>query len=86
LGCLELARLGRPWLITAIVLGVFEVTVVLLLRAHYTIDVFAGGVAALWVGSIAPRLAAPVDARLDSWTKPIKPPVRSKPTRPVSRA
>ena len=48
LGATQLARYGRRWL-TGLAIGVvvFEVTTVLALRAHYTMDVFAGIVAAL---------------------------------------
>jgi membrane-associated phospholipid phosphatase len=38
----------------------FEIAAVLILRAHYTMDVFTGAVTALWVAhfcdSVAPRL------------------------------
>lgn len=48
LGAMELARLGRPWLTTVgVVIVCFEVAAVLVLRAHYTMDVFTGGVTAL---------------------------------------
>src|SRR5262249_34189720 len=41
LGAIELGRLGRPWLkVVGVLLAVFEATVVLALRAHYTMDVF----------------------------------------------
>jgi hypothetical protein len=60
-GASEVARLRRPWLTgIAFSLVVFEVVVVLILRAHYTMDVFTGALAAWWVAtlteSIAPRL------------------------------
>ncbi len=61
----ELARLrrrGLAWLGAA--LAIFEATAVLLLRAHYTMDIFAGAMTALWVAGIADRLAAPVDRLL----------------------
>lgn len=47
LGAIELGRLRRPW-ITALgtVIVLFEVATVLILRAHYTMDVFTGGVTA----------------------------------------
>jgi hypothetical protein len=46
----ELARLGRRWLtVTAVLVVIFEVIVVLVLRAHYTIDVVTGILAALCV-------------------------------------
>lgn len=60
-GAIELARLRRPWLTAfALVVVMFEIMTVLILRAHYTMDVFAGSVTALSVAalcdSIAPRL------------------------------
>jgi hypothetical protein len=60
-GALEISRLRLKWLTVAAVLIVaVEVATVLVLRAHYTMDVFTGIVAALWVSkmseSIAPRL------------------------------
>jgi hypothetical protein len=60
-GAIELSRLRRNWLtITAVLLVFFEVATVLILRAHYTMDVFTGILAALWVahfsGQISPRL------------------------------
>ena len=61
-GAIELARLGRAWLTTlAVCVVIFEVAAVLLLRAHYTMDVFTGALAAVCVaqicGAIAKRLA-----------------------------
>jgi hypothetical protein len=60
-GAIEISRLHRRWLtVTAVLIVVFEIATVLVLRAHYTMDVFTGIVAALWVSkmgeSIAPRL------------------------------
>jgi len=47
---LELARLKKPWLTAvAVVVVIFEVGVVLVLRAHYTMDVVTGILAALYV-------------------------------------
>jgi hypothetical protein len=47
LGAIELARLRRHWITaTGIVVVFFEVATVLILRAHYTMDVFTGGVTA----------------------------------------
>ncbi len=47
---IELARL-RKWWLTAVALTVviFEIVVVLVLRAHYTMDVVTGVLAALYV-------------------------------------
>lgn len=64
-GCLELARWGGT---TGIVAGalivLLEVTAVLVLRAHYTMDVFTGAVTALWVASVASGLGAWLDPLL----------------------
>src|SRR5919108_4474653 len=49
-GAIEISRLRRPWLtVCSILLVLFEVAAVIVLRAHYTMDVFAGILAALWV-------------------------------------
>jgi len=62
LGATELARFGRPWVTgLAVLIVVFEVTTVLVLRAHYTMDVFTGGIAALYVASVIGRIAPPID-------------------------
>ncbi len=63
-GCMELARLGRKWLWLAVAVAVFEITVVLVLRAHWTMDVFTGLVVALWVGSWVGKVAGWVDGKV----------------------
>lgn len=56
LGALEIGALNQPSLqILATSIVVFEVAVVLLLRAHWTMDVFAGIVAALWAHDFSVR-------------------------------
>jgi hypothetical protein len=61
-GCLELAHYGgTPGAVAGTLIALFEVASVLVLRAHYTMDVFAGAVTALWVWSVAGVLAPPVD-------------------------
>jgi membrane-associated phospholipid phosphatase len=66
-GGIELAHLGKRWL-TAIAVGIvlFEMAAVLILRAHYTMDVFAGFLAALCVA----QLCTKVSPRLDAWLSP----------------
>jgi hypothetical protein len=55
-GALELARLRNRWLTLAgIAAAVLEVVAVLTLRAHYTMDVITGILAALWVSSLLSR-------------------------------
>jgi len=50
----ELARLRNTWLtICAILLVLFEVSAVIALRAHYTMDVFTGLLAALSVAAVS---------------------------------
>ena len=61
-GATELARFRRPWLTLAVVfLVLFEIAAVLVLRAHYTMDVFTGIVAALWVAHLCERLSPSID-------------------------
>ena len=58
----EIARLKKPWLTAlAILVVLFEIAAVLILRAHYVMDVFTGAIAALWVASIIERVSKPVD-------------------------
>ncbi len=56
---LELARLKKRWLtVVAIVIVIFEVVVVLVLRAHYTMDVITGIFAAFCVAWGVQKLSA----------------------------
>jgi hypothetical protein len=61
-GALELSRLRRNWLtVFAVLIVIFEVATVLVLRAHYTMDVFTGIVAALWVAHFSERVSPRID-------------------------
>lgn len=66
LGAMELARVGKRWL-TAAAAGIvlFEAATVLVLRAHYTLDVFTGLVTGLYAAYLAERIAtySPSEAR-----------------------
>ena len=66
-GGIELARLGKRWL-TAVAVGIvlFEIAAVLILRAHYTMDVFTGLLAAFCVAQVCTG----VSPRLDAWLSP----------------
>ncbi len=63
----EIATLGIPWL-TAVAVGVavLEAVVVLVLRAHWTMDVFTAVFAALFASAAATSLAPRGDALLRS--------------------
>ena len=64
-GCLELAHQAGPLGAAAgLVIAAIEMFAVLVLRAHYTLDVFAGAVTALWAWSVAWHLAPLADARM----------------------
>ncbi len=66
-GAIELSRLRRAWLTAlAILIACFEVATVLILRAHYTMDVFTGIVAALWIAHLAERISPRLDRLLNS--------------------
>ena len=53
LGAIEIARIGPLWLgITAGVVALLEATTVIVLRAHYTMDVLAAACAA-WCAATA---------------------------------
>jgi hypothetical protein len=63
-GAIELGRLGPRWLPIAAALILFEVATVLLLWAHYTMDVYAGAITAVCMVLVADRLAPPCDRAL----------------------
>jgi hypothetical protein len=58
LGATELWREGKPWLrVLAVGLAAFEITTVLVLRAHYTMDVFTGFVTAILAAVAAEQIS-----------------------------
>jgi hypothetical protein len=59
-------HLGAIGIALGIFIAVFEITVVLILRAHYTMDVFTGAITALYVQQVAVKLAPFVDQWLSS--------------------
>lgn len=65
LGAIEICQLG-PWWLGAItvVVALGEALIVLVLRAHYTLDVIAGAFAAWFAADMAARLAPFVDGWL----------------------
>jgi membrane-associated phospholipid phosphatase len=61
----QLARRRLPGLLTlGIVLAVFEIATVIVLRAHYTMDVIAGAIAALWAAHAADYVGPWLDRAL----------------------
>ena len=66
-GATELGRLRKPWLTASSILVVFfELAAVIVLRAHYTMDIFTGLLAALCVAAIS----GPITRRLASTKNP----------------
>jgi membrane-associated phospholipid phosphatase len=64
-GSIELGRFGGRLLrVAALVVGLFLTLSVVVLRAHYTMDVYAGAVTALMVALVSRRLAGPFDRGL----------------------
>jgi hypothetical protein len=64
-GAVELSRFHRKWLtVMAVLIVLFEVATVLILRAHYTMDIFTGILAALWVAQISDRISPLVDRQI----------------------
>jgi membrane-associated phospholipid phosphatase len=66
-GAVELSRLRWRWLtIAAVLIVVFEIATVLILRAHYTMDVFTGILAALWIARLSERISPRLDHLISS--------------------
>jgi hypothetical protein len=67
-GAATLAGHFGPWgLAFGVTIALFEALTVLVLRAHYTMDVFTGIVCALWVYSLSGQFAPWVDATIAGW-------------------
>lgn len=70
LGAVELARVGgRRWMWLGLLIVLFEASAVLVLRAHYTMDVFTGAVAARYASILALRWAP----WCDGWLARLRP-------------
>ena len=55
------SALGPPGIAIGMLIVLFEIAAVLLLRAHYTMDVFAGAVTALYIHRLAIDFAPTID-------------------------
>ncbi len=65
LGAIEAAHFGPWWLaVIAVLIAAGEMLIVLVLRAHYTLDVVAGALAAFLAAEVAGRFSPAVDAWL----------------------
>jgi len=65
LGAMEAAYLGPPWLaVLAASVALGEMLIVLVLRAHYTLDVVTGALAAFLAAEVAGKLSPVIDAWL----------------------
>ncbi len=65
MGSVELVRLGGPFFIAlGVAIVIVEAATVLVLRAHYTMDVFAAIVTGLWAAGVADAIAPAVDRAL----------------------
>ena len=65
LGAIEAAQFGPPWLAgLAGVVALGEMFLVLVLRAHYTLDVITGALAAFLAAAVGAKLSPVVDAWL----------------------
>ena len=68
-GALELTRFGRKWItVSAALIVVFEIFTVVILRAHYTMDVFAGIVAAISIANLSERISPQLDRLISGGT------------------
>lgn len=65
LGALTLAQAGPAWVgVAAVVVACGEIATVLVLRAHYTLDVIAGAAVAFFAYDIAGAVSPAIDAWL----------------------
>jgi hypothetical protein len=68
-GAMEIFRLRRRWLtVAAVLMVVFEIATVLILRAHYTMDVFTGIVTAFWIANLSQRISPRLDRLISGST------------------
>src|SRR5260370_20783204 len=68
-GAVELSRLRWRWLtIATVLIVVFQIATVLILRAHYSMDVFDGLLAALCIVSLSERISPRLDQLISSST------------------
>jgi membrane-associated phospholipid phosphatase len=65
----EIARMRNRWFTAlGVFIAIFEVATVLVLRAHYTMDVFTGIVTGLYAGYLASCLSSHPEGKFDEDT------------------
>ncbi|HEV8293166.1 MAG TPA: phosphatase PAP2-related protein [Tepidisphaeraceae bacterium] len=65
LGACVLAKsLGKTGIILGLLIALFEIATVVLLRAHYTMDIFTGAITALYIWTLANRVGPKIDQPL----------------------
>jgi len=65
-GAVELARLGRlGYLLLGLMTGLFQIAAVVVLRAHWAVDVYAGIATALLIAYLAQHIAPLFDRQLE---------------------
>lgn len=73
IACLASA-LGTTGIVIGVTIAFFEIAAVLVLRAHYTMDVFTGAVTALWVYHLSWQIAPTVDGWIARLVTVLPPP------------
>jgi membrane-associated phospholipid phosphatase len=65
-GATQVARIPRRGMLTlGVAIAALEIATVIVLRAHYTMDVYAGAITALWAALAADRVAPYVDRAIE---------------------
>jgi hypothetical protein len=72
----EIARMRKRWLTAlGVFVAIFEVATVLVLRAHYTMDVFTGVVTGLYAAYLASRTSFCADQKQNLQPQPVEDPL-----------
>jgi hypothetical protein len=67
--CLIAKSWGKTGLILGLLIAAFEIVTVIVLRAHYTMDIFTGAVTALLIWTISQRLGPHIDRYLSRFAR-----------------
>ena len=69
-GCVLAKSLRKIGIILGLLIAFFEIATVILLRAHYTMDIFTGAMTALYIWTLANRLGPKIDNFLSRLVRP----------------